>query len=549
MSVLDQISRRQSVSDVLKNSSLRGGLRKVLGVGDLLAFGISSTLGSGIFVTVGVISQFAGPGLFLSFAIASFGCLLSAYCYAEFGCRLPVSGQSYTYTYVALGELVAFITGWLGFLAYSIATAAVSRGWATHLATLIRSAWGLSLPAWLVDSPVESLPHVSISGLAAFLNLACTILACLGITHSTRLAYILVIINFSLMVGFSLYGAVSYGSPSNLTPLLPFGLTGVLKGSGLAFFCSTGWELTCTLSEEVKHPGRDLPRGIMGALLAVTVLYCAVCLTLSSMVPFNLISVSAPIADAFLFHEDKKGALLVAFTVVVVCIPSTISGIIGTPRIIYKMAQDGLLFPCLGSINKHGSPVTATVLCGFFSAVLAGFLNFESLAATCSACTLFMFTLVCIGVLVIRVNDHSFSNKSRLSSRLTLSLPVFVLTSFLFCTLLVETDFSFDVWVAIFGLLNLASAALCVKLYKSALQESFQTSLIGQALVIEDTSLAREIFLCPYVPFLPLLAAWGNILMIASLGYKALVGLTSLLISGLIIYFSYGIQHSKLRSR
>ena len=546
MSFFQKISRRQAIRDVINEADHSKGLRKVLGVTDLVAFGISSTLGSGIFVSVGLISQFAGPAIFLSFAIAAIGCLLSASCYAEFASMVPVSGQSYTYTYVALGEVVAFITGWLGFLAYSVAAAAVSRGWAAHVSSLIESVWGVTLPNGLVNCPIEDVSMLSVSGLAVFLNLACTVLGCLGVTHSTRLASLLVVVNVSIMAGFSIYGAASYGEASNLVPLLPSGLGGVLKGSGLAFFCLTGWELTCTLSEEVRNPSRDLPRGILTALLSVTILYCSVCLTLSSMVPNENISVSAPIVDAFRFHNDEKGAFLVSLTVIIVCIPSTISGIVGTPRIIYKMAKDGLLFPFLAKVNRYGSPVAATMLCGLFSASLAGFVSFESLAASCSAATLFMFAVVCIGLVVVRVRENESPVDPGLTNGLILSLLAFIITSFAFC-LCLSAGNSESVSIFLLGVVNILSFCICIRFYRSATRVTFDPTLALVHRMIMDGKFDKpDRFRCPFVPYLPLVAAWVNIMIVASLGPAANVGLILMLLSGLAMYLLYGIRHSKL---
>lgn len=549
-SLLSKLTRKQIVLDVVKEASKENGLKKVLGVRDLISFGISSTLGSGIFVTIGAIAAFAGPGLCLSFLLAACGSLLSAACYAEFASRLPVSGQSYTYSYVALGELAAFITGWLGFLSYSVATAAVSRGWATYLDSFLRASLHVHLPRWLVDDPINDL--FSLSGLAALLNVVCTVLACYGVHESTKVSFILVVINFSLMTLFSVYGAYQYGDMANLEHLLPFGWTGVVKGSGLAFFCCIGWELICTLSEEVRRPSRDLPKGIIGSIGAVVVLYCAVCITLSCMVPFELISLKAPIADAFRFHHDKVGALVVSFTVVIACIPSTLSGIVGTPRILYKMAKDGLMYSWLSRVNSHGSPSNAAIVCGILSAVLAGGLHFESLASSCSAVTLFLFVMVCVGVIIVRVSEHESPVHPHAIKRLTVSLIAFCVISLLLSVCLVENGIVSNPTLLFLISLNVLCGAWVRYAYRWALDTNFLshpllTSEIAFTTV--EPRAKRDVYLCPLVPTIPLLAAWVDIFMMASVGFNALGGLLVLLFAGLLIYFSYGIQHSKLTKR
>jgi basic amino acid/polyamine antiporter, APA family len=553
--------RRQNIKTLLRESAEEHaagkGLHKVLTVTDLVAFGISSTLGSGIFVTVGTIAaQYAGPGIFLSFLVAGFGSMLSALCYAEFASRIPLSGQGYTYAYVALGEVVAFVNGWLGFVSYCVATAAVARGWASYVDCFFLAIPSpVTLPRWMVNAPIDGFGGImAFSGLAALLNIACMTMACFGISESTRLSLILVIVNFSLMVGFVIYGSWSYGDVDRLEPLMPFGVLGVLKGSGLAFFCCIGWELVCALGEEVKRPSRDLPRGIIGSLSATTALYCAVCIALAVMVPWQQISIGAPIADAFRFNGDNFGYILVSFVCTMVCPPSVLAGIIGPPRILYKMARDGLVFEWLGRVNAKGAPVTATLVGGCFASVLAGVFNFESLAGTCSSSTLFMFALVCFGVLIVRAREAGAVENQ---GKLTIALMVFAVFSFFFCALLIHGGNV--AWLIVAGILNIGSAGFAVHTYNVVstpsidpktnplLREGFPAS--HDSILITSVKSAKkrhDIFLCPLMPFLPLLAAWVDIFMIASLGPTAAVGLLGMLVSGMFVYFAYGIHNSKL---
>ena len=558
------LTRTQNIGTVIKDAHAEHasghGLKKVLSVRDLVSFGISSTLGSGIFVTVGTIAtKYAGPGLFITFIVAGFGSLLSAFCYAEFASRLPVSGQSYTYSYVSLGEFVAFITGWLGFFSYAVSTAAVSRGWANYLDCFIRGigdvfGFPIVMPRWLVSQPVAGWEGVlGISGLAAGLNLVCTFLGCLGIHESTKVSFFLVVLNTVMMIGFALYGSIEYGDVDNLEPLLPFGFTGIMKGSGLAFFCCIGWELVCTLSEEVKHPARDLPRGIIGSLGITTLIYCGVCLSLSLMVPYDEISLDAPIADAFAFHGDSIGYLVIAFVCSTVCPPSVLTGIVGPPRILYKMAKDGLLYESFCRLNSHGAPIVATIVGGVIAALLGGFLEFDSLVSACSAVTLFMFVIVCLGVVIVRVNEATSTNNQR--SLLGIGIALFCAFSFYFCSLIVGEEVNGPA-VYLMGFGNVVFAAVVIKVYQDIVSGPSTDSrkeplLIGGSDTIVMSSVSRktqrEIFVCPMVPVLPLVAAWVDIFMMASLGIPALGGLIIMLVTGMFVYFSYGIYNSKLR--
>ena len=376
----------------------------------------------------------------------------------------------------------------------------------------------------------------------------------MGVHESTRISFILVLINFFMMIGFSLYGTLMYGEAENLDPIAPFGISGIVRGSGLAFFCCIGWELVCTLSEEVKHPSRDLPRGILGSLGAVTILYSGVCLTLCAMVPYWAISIGAPIADAFKYHNDKFGYLVISLVCVTVCPPSVLTGLLGPPRMLYKMAKDGLLFECLGKLNSHGAPAFATIICGTLSAMLAGVLEFESLASCCSAVTLFMFVIVCVGILIVRANE-ACPEPLETKSHLGWSITGFCLASFNFALVLVGSIEVCNIVWYISGFANIVMASLVVHFFQRIERRASPHGVLGESLIAKEHASMitivgkrkkKEVFLCPLVPFLPLVASWVDIVMMASLGAPGIGGLLFMLISGLIVYFTYSIKNSKL---
>ena len=257
-------------------------MKKVIGVTDVISFGISATIGSGVFVTVGYISKnyYTGPSLFICFGYVILAVLLSALCFSEFASKLHTSGMGYSYANTTYGKMTAFCIGVITFISYCLGTAAVSRGFADYLKSFIFASTGYTLPPILVSLQVHE--WVSISLLAPILCATATFVAMMGVQNSARVAHALMFMNISIMVGFIIYGLLRYGDSSNLTPLtIPSqGWGGLFKGSGLAFFCVIGWEMTCSLTEEMKNPVWDLPIGIITTLGLVGLLYCTASITL-----------------------------------------------------------------------------------------------------------------------------------------------------------------------------------------------------------------------------------------------------------------------------
>ncbi|KAF4663855.1 hypothetical protein FOL47_005523 [Perkinsus chesapeaki] len=365
--ILYKMGRRQPLSVVLASEGSNNdgdnsgaGLKKCLGLPEVISFGISTTVGSGIFVTVGIIAvKFSGPALFISFLVAIAGSLLSAFCYAEFAAKIPVAGQAYTYSYVCIGELAGFINGWLSTIPYCIASAAVARGWANYVQCFIQAAFNVSLPLWMYATPTQ-YGIISYSFLAPALCAICTLICLSGVKESATFSFGMACLNVFLLLVFSIYGSYMYGDVGNMEPFtLPNdeaadgigGFAGVLRGSGLAFFCCVGWDAVCTLSEEVRNPKRDIPWGIMGT-------------------------------------------------------PSVMSGIVGQPRIWYRMALDGLLFKPFAKLSSQDVPVIGTTICGIIATLLSAVCDFEPLAGMTSFSTLAMFTLVNAGIILTRAEEY-----------------------------------------------------------------------------------------------------------------------------------------------
>ncbi|KAF4752761.1 hypothetical protein FOZ62_025760, partial [Perkinsus olseni] len=582
-------------------------LKKCLGLGEVVTFGISNTVGSGIFVVVGsVAAQYSGSGLFISMLVAVLVSLLSAFCFAELAAKIPAAGQVYTYTYVCMGELIGFLSGWLTTIPYCFSSAAIARGWGGYLKSFIYALTGYDLPSIFYGTNSSSSGNddnglISISLLGPILCALCTIVSLFGVKESASLSYIMACINCAVLIGISIYGAIRFGDLSNFTQSWPNdyngdgGISGVLRGSGLAFFSCVGWDAVCTLSEEVRDSKRDIPRGIMGTLCIVALLYGGLSLSFSFILPVNDIDLKAPLAAAFLYHDDFWGYIAVSLAATTVCVPSVMAGIVSQPRIWYRMSLDGLLFRSFGRLNTNDIPVVGTVVCGIMAAVLSGILQFDSLAGMVSFSSLMLLTLVCCSLIIIRVDTMSSSiittSHPSPAYYLRISLMAFVLCSIALHYGLISLGTMNHPYVIAMGLLNLLSCSIIILLYR---REAYAPSLpttsptattaaaaTNAALPMvseDDDELSRPLiqtpgsesrstvaseydlalkknrwgegqykgFLCPLMPYIPLLAVWINSYLMASLGVTALLFTAGWLAIGTAVYFAYGQGHSLL---
>lgn len=513
-----------------------GRLKRVLGFLDIVSFGISATVGSGVFVSIGYISKYyTGPSLFLCFVVVVCAVMLSALCFAEFSSRVNMSGIGYSYTYATYGELVAFCVGILTFLSYSLGNAAVARGWGDYVHCFVHAVSGYDFSDFWTSYRVND--WISISVLAPILCMVSTLIALSGMKESAFVARALVIINLGIMVLFVSYGLGMYGDVSNLSPpVLPeIGWIGVIKGSGLAFFCMIGWDLMCSMTEEMKNPKRDLPRGILTAVVVVGCIYCGVSLTLSAMVPVDMISVTAPVATAFLVHGDWNMYLLVSFVATSICMANVLTGAVGPPRVLYTMANDGLLFAQFGKVVSH-VPFTATIVCGLLNVLASGLLDFHQLASLTSCFSLIVYILVCGGVLILRTDQARKSN-----GKFVCAILAFVTSSVVFQLEFLSAASDDWKWYAI---ANLHFAAILCVVYYSSPKPFVDAKTLATPLVNEVPIAAP--FKCPLVPIIPMAGMWVNSFMLASLGGPAVATSMLVVLGCVVIYAAYGMKHSRL---
>lgn len=440
--------RKKSILQLLDESEGDKGLKKSLGVLDLTLLGVGAIIGSGIFVLTGMAAaEQAGPGLVLSFVISGMACVLAALVYAEFASMVPVAGSTYTYSYASMGELMAWIIGWDLILEYLLAASTVAIGWSGYFQTLL-AGLGIHLPAWAAGA-LGTAHGAFINILAIIIVLFITLLLSLGTKEAAHFNNMIVFIKLMTILLFILVG-FRYVKPANWSPFLPFGFKGVLGGAAVVFFAYIGFDSVSTAAEEVKKPIRDLPIGIITSLVICTVLYIAVSLILTGIVPYQNLNVTAPVALALQSIHQNWVAGIISLGAIGGITTVLLVMLYGQTRVFFAMSRDGLLPKFFSNVHpKHKTPFFSTWLVGIIVAVVAGFTPINIVAQLVNIGTLSAFVFVSIGVIVLRMTQPNLPRAFRVPW-----VPVLPALAALFCLFLMiqlpaVTWIRFVVWLLI----------------------------------------------------------------------------------------------------
>ncbi|WP_459549358.1 amino acid permease [Nocardia sp. X0981] len=462
----NSLFRTKSVEQSIRDTDEPGAkLRKDLTAWDLAIFGVAVVIGAGIFtLTARTAGNVAGPSVSLAFVFAAIACGLTALCYAEFASTVPVAGSAYTFSYATFGELAAWIIGWDLLLEFALAASVVSKGWSQYLGQVFDR-----------GAAVVEIGGVSFDWGAVLLIAVLTTLLALGTKLSSRVSAVAVAIKVGVILLVVVVGLTFFDS-ANLTPFIPesvpsegnqgltqslfswvtgggnsnFGLYGLLAAASLVFFAFIGFDVVATAAEETKNPQRDLPRGILGSLIVVTVLYVTVAIVLTGMVPYTeLAGGDATLATAFALNGAtwakniiSIGALAGLTTVVMVML-------LGQTRVLFAMSRDGLTPRRLAQTGDRGTPVRITVIVGVVCAILAGFVEFGTLEEMVNIGTLFAFLLVSIGVVVLRRTRPDLPRGFRVPLVPLVPILAVLACLWLMVNLSVETWLRFVVWMAL----------------------------------------------------------------------------------------------------
>ncbi|MFT9258868.1 MAG: amino acid permease [Acetobacter sp.] len=394
------------------------GLKRVLGPGSLIALGVGTTIGAGLFSLTGIAAaENAGPAVVLSFIIAGIACGFAGLCYSELASMIPIAGSAYTYAYVTLGELMAWIIGWDLVLEYAVGAATVAVSWSRYVASLLGT-WGIVLPPRLTASPFESVQLADGSMTHGLANLPAMVVICAiswvlirGISQSAIVSIVIVTIKLLVILAFIGFG-LGYINPANYHPFIPpnegtfghFGISGVMRAAGTIFFAYVGFDAVSTTAQETKNPARDMPIGLLGSLLVCTLAYVAFSFVMTGLVNYrDMIGDAAPVATAI--NHTPYHWLQVAVKIGIICgFTSVLLGVLlGQSRVFFAMSRDGLLPPVFSITHpRFQTPWLSNLFFMVLTSLLSAFLPISDLGHMASIGTLLAFVLVCAGVIVLR---------------------------------------------------------------------------------------------------------------------------------------------------
>lgn len=460
------IWRRKSLTLLMAEASEdEKGLKRTLSSRALVALGIGAIIGAGLFSLTGIAAaDHAGPAVTLSFVLAAVGCAFAGLCYAEFASMIPVAGSAYTYSYATMGEFVAWIIGWDLVLEYALGAATVGVSWGSYLNKLLAQ-FGMSIPPEFTSAPSEggiiNLP-------AIFIVCILSLLLIRGTKESAFVNNILVVMKLIVVIIFIVLGW-QYINPDFHVPYIPEyvpahinpqtgekvgefgGMSGIAAGAGLVFFAFIGFDAVSTAAQEAKNPQKGMPIGILGSLLICTVLYVLFSYVMTGLVPYTVFKGDAsPAATAFavtgysFLQTGLIVAILAGYTSVILVM------LLGQSRVFYSMSKDGLLPRFFGDIHKKfRTPWKTNIFFMIFVSVFAGFVPIKELGHMVSIGTLFAFSLVCLGILIMRKKMPDATRSFRVPLVPFVPIAGIVVCFYLMYSLPSESWLRLVIWMAI----------------------------------------------------------------------------------------------------
>ncbi|CAD6215850.1 GSCOCG00000666001-RA-CDS [Cotesia congregata] len=553
----------------------KGKLARVLGLFDLTALGVGATLGLGVYVLAGSVAKAtAGPAVCISFLIAAIASALSGMCYAEFASRVPKAGSAYVYSYVTIGEFVAFVIGWNLILEYVIATASVARGLSNYVDSLIDNQMKIYF---------QSVMPINVSFLSKYPDffafsvvMLLSVLLCIGAQESSYLNMGFTAVNLTTVLVVIVAGSIKANpanwniDPSTIPPefknagtggFMPFGISGVMIGAAKCFYGFVGFDAVAATGEEAKNPQKTIPLAIVISLAVIFAAYFSISTVLTMMWPYYLQDSEAPLPYAF----QQIGWSSIKWIVNLGAVSALCTNLLGSmfplPRILYAMASDGVMFKFLSKIHdKTRTPICGTLVSGVFIGLMTLMFDLEQLIDMMSIGTLLAYTIVAISVLVLRYQKTTQGVKisiNSISEQRSTPLEYFK-QIFNVDNQTVTSDFSSE--IASWGIVVFASAAFMFSLIlnsvhfdDSAINIFLYVVLIIISIIIVVTVFAisrqpidpiKLAFKVPLVPFAPCLSIFINLFLMLQLDVFTWIRFAVWMVIGFCIYFFYGIKHS-----
>ncbi len=421
----------------------------------------------GIFPTIGAGAHAAGPSVILAYVFSGLVSVCVAFCYAEFASMVPVAGSAYTYAYATLGELVAWIIGWDLILEYGLSLAPTASSLSDYLQHGLANA-GIVLPAWAQTANVSG-GHLQVDVLACIVTLAVTALVTIGIRESAGVNGALVVVQIASMLVFIFVVAHAI-RPANLHPFAPFGYHGVVASTALVFFAYIGFDTVTVASEEAHRPERDVPVGIILALVIGGALYVALTLCTVGVMRYDRLSDGAAMLDA-LSSVTKSHALywIVAIGGLAGNATVMLTSLLGQVRIFYVMARDRMLPPWVAQIHHvFRTPARMTITTGLIVSVFAALLPLTDLLTLVNIGTLAAFAIVCAGVLVLRFTNPGAARPFRAPLLPLFSVAGTAICLYLITGLQVATWVRYGVWflvgIVVYALYGFRNSRLRIQL-------------------------------------------------------------------------------------